>query len=125
MSLMSESATKIKRFFRSTCFFVPLLLHTAIADTLQATGAEDRPLLGSKLSADSGAKTRLGFGQPLNPGGELDSLGLASTRKIPGGLGDRVPRRTLLLCYRLVSSIPLLLRFRSFVASMSPPSTSA
>jgi hypothetical protein len=61
------------------------LLHTAEADTLQATGVEDKPLLGSKLSADSGAKTRLEFGQPLNPGGELDSLGLASTRKIPGG----------------------------------------
>jgi len=25
-------------------------------------GAEDKPLLGSTLSADSGAKTRLGFG---------------------------------------------------------------
>ena len=44
---------------------------------------------------------------------------------VSAGLGDRVPRRTLLLCYRLVSPIPLLFRFRSFVASMSPPSTSA
>ena len=55
---------------KSSCFFVPLLLHTAKADTLQATGAEDKPLLGSKLSADSGAKTRLGFGEPLSPSGE-------------------------------------------------------
>jgi hypothetical protein len=54
---MSESASKIKLFFLST------LLKTAVADTLQAAGAEDKPLLGSKLSADSGAKTRLGFGE--------------------------------------------------------------
>jgi hypothetical protein len=51
---MSESAAIIK------LFFVPRLLKTIAADTLQATGAEDKPLLGSKLSADSGAKTRLG-----------------------------------------------------------------
>jgi hypothetical protein len=70
---------------KSSGFFVPLLLHTAIADTLQATGAEDKPLRGRKLSADSGAKTRLGFGEPLSPSGGIESLGLASTRKIPGG----------------------------------------
>ena len=34
-----------------------------ITDTLQATGAKDRALLGSNLSVDSGAKTRLGFGK--------------------------------------------------------------
>ena len=34
-------------------------------DTLRATGAEDKPLLGSKLSADFGAKTKLGFGRSL------------------------------------------------------------
>jgi len=56
------------------------LLKTIATDTLQATGAEDKPLLGSKLSADSGAKTRLGFGETLSPSGELDSLGLASMR---------------------------------------------
>jgi hypothetical protein len=43
------------------------LFKTAIADTLQATGAEDKPLLGSKLSADFGAKTRLGFTAKLGP----------------------------------------------------------
>jgi hypothetical protein len=53
---MSESAAIVK------LFFVPLLHKTAVGDTLQAAGAEDKPLLGSKLSADSGAKTRLGFG---------------------------------------------------------------
>jgi hypothetical protein len=42
---------------------MPRLPKTAIADTLRAAGAEDKPLLGSKLSADSGAKTRLGFGE--------------------------------------------------------------
>ena len=55
--LMSESATLVKPFF------VPPLHGVQIADTLQATGAEGKPLLGSKLSADSGAKTRLGFGE--------------------------------------------------------------
>jgi hypothetical protein len=54
---MSESAAIVKSFF------VPRLLKSSIADTLQTTGAEDKPLLGSKLSADSGAKTRLGFGE--------------------------------------------------------------
>ena len=66
---------------KSSCFFVPLLLHTAKADTLQATEVEDKPLRGRKLSAGSGAKARLGFGEPLSPSGELDSLGLASMRK--------------------------------------------
>jgi hypothetical protein len=51
-----------------------------VADTLRAAGAEDKPLLGSKLSADSGAKTKLGFGEEPSPNGELISLGLASTR---------------------------------------------
>ena len=54
---MSESAPIVK------LFFPPSLLRTAIGDTLQATGAEDKPLLGSKLSADSGAKTKLGLGE--------------------------------------------------------------
>jgi len=54
---MSESAAKVKRFF------VPRLHIIAFTNTLQATGAEDKPLLGSKLSADSGAKTRPGFGE--------------------------------------------------------------
>ena len=58
---MSESAAKFK------LFFLPPLHQLARVDTLQAAGAalqaagaEDKPLLGSKLSADSGAKTRLG-----------------------------------------------------------------
>jgi hypothetical protein len=55
MSRMSESAAKIKLFFCRP------LSKTAVADTLQATGAEDRALQKCNLSADSGAKTRLGF----------------------------------------------------------------
>ena len=73
---------------KSSGFFVPLLLQTAQAETLQATGAADKPLRGRKPSADSGAKTRLGFGETLSPSDELDSLGLASTRKIPGAWGQ-------------------------------------
>jgi hypothetical protein len=40
-----------------------IAMSESAADTLRATGAEDKPLLGSKLSTDSGAKTRLGFGE--------------------------------------------------------------
>jgi hypothetical protein len=54
---MSESAAIIK------LFFVPSLPKTSVADTLQAAGAEDKALLGSNLSVDSGAKTRLGFSE--------------------------------------------------------------
>jgi hypothetical protein len=55
MCNMSESAAIIKPFFLDP-------LHKIVdPDTLRATGAEDKPLLGSKLSADSGAETRLGF----------------------------------------------------------------
>ena len=51
---MSESAAIIKSFFVPSC---ATLLAT---NTLQPDGAEDKALLGSNLSADSGAKTRLG-----------------------------------------------------------------
>jgi hypothetical protein len=54
---MSESATIIK------LFFIPRLHKTTNTDTLQAAGAKDRALLGSNLSVDSGAKTRLGFSE--------------------------------------------------------------
>jgi hypothetical protein len=54
---MSESAAIIKPFFLSP-------LHEASStDTLQAAGAKDRALLGSNLSVDSGARTRLGFSE--------------------------------------------------------------
>jgi hypothetical protein len=54
---MSESAANVKRFF------APQLHLIGLMNTLLATGAEDKALLGSNLSADSGAKTRLGFGK--------------------------------------------------------------
>jgi hypothetical protein len=54
---MSESAATIKPFF------IPPLHETTSTDTLQAAGAKDRALLGSNLSVDSGAKTRLGFSE--------------------------------------------------------------
>jgi len=66
MSTMSESAARIKLFF-----FHPL--HEIVAsDTRRATGAEDKPLLGSKLSADSGAETRLGFDKQLSPSERIE-----------------------------------------------------
>jgi hypothetical protein len=58
-----ESTAIVKHFSDSTVFLIPPLPKTVVTDTLQATGAEDKPLLGSKLSADSGTKTRLGFGE--------------------------------------------------------------
>jgi len=39
------------------------LRKTGVADTLQAAGAKDKALLGSNLSVDSGAKTKLGLGE--------------------------------------------------------------
>jgi len=57
ISSMSESAAIIN------LFFIPRLRQTTSTDTLQAAGAKDRALLGSNLSVDSGAKTRLGFSE--------------------------------------------------------------
>jgi hypothetical protein len=57
LSDMSESAAIIKPFFRDP------LHKLRFPDTLRATEAEDKPLLGSKLSADFGAKTTLGFSE--------------------------------------------------------------
>jgi hypothetical protein len=54
---LSESAVKINPFF----FFI--LLKAAVPDTLRAAGVKDRALLESNLSVDSGAKTRLRFGE--------------------------------------------------------------
>src|SRR5580658_7495317 len=66
-------------------------------DTLRVTGAEDRALLGSNLSADTGAKTRLG---PVTAGSSeiphrSSILGLARGVKSQGS-GDGVPRVHLL-----------------------------
>jgi len=53
---MSESAASVKPFF-----VLPLLKPLPL-NTLLLAGAEDKALPGGNLSADSGAKTRLGFG---------------------------------------------------------------
>ena len=78
---MSESATTVNLFFLSS------LAETAVSDTLPATGAEDRALLGSNPSADSGAKTKLGFGETLSPSGEAYATGIGIKAINPRGLG--------------------------------------
>jgi hypothetical protein len=55
----ASTAANAPRYSR--CFFDAGLLKSLSVDTLQTAGAEDKPLLGSKLSADSGAKARLGL----------------------------------------------------------------
>ena len=66
--------------------------------TLQADGAEDRALPGGNLSADSRAKTRLGFGLQAEPQHTIDhELGLALTAINPRGLGTESPETSLLL----------------------------
>jgi hypothetical protein len=57
ISNMSESAAIINPFFRLT------VARNYQHDTLQAAGTKDKALLGSNLSVDSGAKTRLGFSE--------------------------------------------------------------
>jgi hypothetical protein len=64
MRHMSESAAEVNQFF------LPLLLTITILDTLRVAGAEDRAPQGCDPSADSGAKTRLGFGETLSPSGQ-------------------------------------------------------
>ncbi len=100
LSRMSESAAIVK------LFFVPPLHKIAVADTLRATGAEDKPLLRSKLSADSGAKTRLGLGKELSPSGNPDSSGIGIKAINPRGLGTESPEN-IPPCDELVSSVPL------------------
>jgi hypothetical protein len=58
---VSESAAFVKLFFGQA------LHKIAVMGTLQPDGAEDRALPGGNLSADSGAKTRLGFGVQAEP----------------------------------------------------------
>jgi hypothetical protein len=79
---MSESAAIIKSFF------VPSCATLLAAHTLQADGAEDKALLGSNLSADSGAKTRLGVGFELSPSRKTINWDWHQQRKIPGVWGQ-------------------------------------
>ena len=80
-------------------------------------------MLGSKLSADSGAKTMLGFRERWAPARtEIhDWDGIKAIN--PRGLGTESPEKILLLTTRFASSAHF--GFRSFVGPMSPPLTSA
>jgi hypothetical protein len=80
---MSESAANVNPFF------VEPLQIFARPGTLPTAGAEDKPLLGSKPSADSGA--RPGWGSKLEPQRFSSKLGWHERAKSQGP-GDRVPR---------------------------------
>src|SRR5580658_6854084 len=82
-------------------------------DTLRVTGAEDRALLGSNLSADTGAKTRLGpvqsWLQLVPPSSFLLPPSWDWPEALnPRGLGTESPGFT--------SSIILFVDLRSFAA---------
>ena len=63
-------------------------------------------MLGSKLSADSEAKTRLGLSVRLAPAAKLIQLGLASNAINPRGVGTESPtKRSPFL--KFISSVPL------------------
>ena len=52
-------------------------------------------MLGSNLSADSGAKTRLGFGETLSPSGlKTDATGIGIKAINPRGLGTESPEKS-------------------------------
>lgn len=84
---MSESAAIVKLFFFRS------LNPSACLSTLQAAGAEDKSLLGSKLSTDSGTKTRLGFSaQSCAPAlSSFAGIGISATN--PRGLGMESPEK--------------------------------
>ena len=86
ISVMSESAVRVKHFFFSS------LRNSAFTDTLLPDGAKDKATLGSDLSADSGAKTSLGRACEVGPSNKKETqLGLASTAINPRGLGTESP----------------------------------
>ena len=119
---MSESAANVKLFFPfHSC------LESIQADTLLPDGAEDKALLGSNLSADSGAKTRLGFRASWTPAVRFENttgIGINSD-KIPGVWGQS-PHTYKIASFEMdLTSIALDRCFRSFVGHMSPPSISA
>ena len=60
--------------------------------------------MGSKLSADSGAKTRLGFGEKSSPSGETYFTGIGIDAINPWGLGTESPEKSLSFASRFVRS---------------------
>jgi len=83
-------ASCLKALRTSSVFFVPPLRKITHPDTLPANGAEDKALLGSNLSADSGAKTRLGRQRSWPSKKSATGIGINSVKS--QGSGDRVPR---------------------------------
>jgi hypothetical protein len=81
------------------------LCPSASLNTLQATGAEDRALLERNPSADSGAKTSLGFGESRSLAANIIDWDWHQAIN-PRGLGTESPEVTSLLS-STISSIPL------------------
>src|ERR1700722_9650112 len=84
---LSESAARVKLFFPLFHCINPLLrMHYERPE--RKTGL----CKGCNLSADSGAKTRLGLGETLSPSGELYSTGIGIKAINPRGLGSASER---------------------------------
>jgi hypothetical protein len=96
---MSESAATFKLFFRSTVAYYCCCGYTT------SGRSEDRALLGSNPSADSGAKTKLG---PVRtgPGNEIINWDWHQSDKSQEP-GDGVPREKSSFYKCFDSSIPL------------------
>ena len=112
---MSQSAANVKLFFPfHSC------LESIQADTLLPDGAEDKALLGSNLSADSGAKTRLGFRASWTPAVRFEkhNWDWHQQRQNPRGMGDRVPILTRSPPLKWISR-----QLRSIVASVPSSDT--
>jgi len=96
----------LKALPASSFFSVNHCVKTALPGTLQADGAEDKALPGGNLSADSGAKTRLGFGVEPGPSNTIIAWDWHQSGKSQGS-GDRVPRKRLSSLPLTLSSVPL------------------
>ena len=95
---LSESAAIVNPFFPT------IVAQNHHRDTLQATGAEDKPLPGGNLSVDSGAKTRLGFSERwASAACELHELGWHPSDKSQGRWG-RSPQKRFSFYDRFVCS---------------------
>jgi hypothetical protein len=81
----------LKALPSSSSFSDRSLRTTARIDTLLVTGAEDKPLLGSKLSADSGARPSWGSQQraPAIKSDSWDGINALN----PRGKGTESPKR--------------------------------
>ena len=101
-----QYGSRLKALLASSFFSVRKTVPPA---TLQTDGAEDKALPGGNLSADSGAKTRLGFGVEPGPTNTIANWDWHQSDKSQGSR-DRVPRERLslalwprLACVRLIT----------------------